>query len=359
MIRKGQYNLPSWEKFESMVDGIFDRKYYTNHGPLLIELESKLEIFFKVKHAICMTNTDIAKMITLKALDLQGDVLVPSFSHISNSQSIIWASLTPRHYDLNNDKAVNSVPKESDINKNTTAIIGACNFGDSSHVNNLIQLAKKNNLKLLLDSVEVIGQKNNGTIHGGYGDAEIFSFNECQSIVNGGDGGCVTTNDNELAARLRNIRSSYGARHPVSIPYTGNGRMSEIQAGLILISLEEYEANKLNNKRKYNLYFSALNHLDGVSIFTPPSSNSDLNYQRIVMILDDKHITKRKDLLSFLEKQGVGNSLIEFGLDPITLEELNYNNSDIKNRIIELPIGALSTEEDIKMLTNAIIAILK
>ena len=65
-----------------------------------------------MKHAICMTNTDIAKMITLKALDLDGNVLVPAFSHISNSQSIIWASLSPKYYDINLNYKINSVPKK-------------------------------------------------------------------------------------------------------------------------------------------------------------------------------------------------------------------------------------------------------
>jgi dTDP-4-amino-4,6-dideoxygalactose transaminase len=355
MINKGQYNLPAWEKFESMVDGIFDRKYYTNHGPLLKEVESKLATFFNVKHAVCMTNTDIAKMISLKALDIQGDVLIPSFSHISNSQSAIWASLTPCFYDLENNTSINSIPKETDINEKTSAIIGVCNFGDSDHVNDLIALSKKHKLKLLLNSSDVIGQKNNGIVHGCFGNAEIFSFNEKESIINGGDGACVTTNDDELAARLRNIRSSYGARHAVSIPYTGNGRMSEIQAGLILISLEEFQKNKLSNRKKYDLYLSILDNIEGMSIFKPSKSNSDLNYQKAILLLDEAFSSKRDDILSLLGTPSMDNSFVTFGFDPLTLNELNSASSDLKNRIIDLPIGSLSTVEDITILANSII----
>ena len=63
-IKNGQYNLPSWNRFSQMVDGIWDRKYYTNHGPLVQELEEKLALFCNVKHAIAMTNSHIAIMIS-------------------------------------------------------------------------------------------------------------------------------------------------------------------------------------------------------------------------------------------------------------------------------------------------------
>jgi dTDP-4-amino-4,6-dideoxygalactose transaminase len=72
---------------------------------------------------------------------------------------------------------------------------------------------------------------------------ELFSFEQSQ-LVNGGEGACVVTNDEELAAKIRNIRSSYGAGRLVEIPFTGNGRMSEFQAGMAILSLERLDNYK-------------------------------------------------------------------------------------------------------------------
>lgn len=356
-MKIGQYNLPAWDKFEKMVDGIFDRQYYTNHGPLLTKLENEMEAFFNVKHAICMTNSDIAKMITLKALDITGEVLVPAFSNISNAQSTIWSSLTPRFYDNSDAKSFNGIPNQRNLTKNTSAIIGTANFGDAEHFNELIEFSKENNLKLILDSEDIIGQEYKNIKQGGFGNVQIFSFNEKSSILNGSDGACVATNDDILAARLRNIRSSYGARQKVDIPYTGNGRMSEIQAGLILLSIEEYETNKERNKEHFDEYLSNLQDLSYCKIIEPSLEvNSNLNYQKVILKIIDTNLAKINSLKSKLKELGVDDSFINFCRHPLTFDELHDCNLSIKlkNSLIELPNNANVSKKSIKQLCEAI-----
>ena len=176
-----------------------------------------------------------------------------------------------------------------------------------------------------MDSQELIGQKHNGRIHGSLGNAQIFSFNEKGSIINGADGACVTTNDDKLAARLRNIRSSYGARHKVEIPYTGNGRMSEIQAGLILLSIEEYETNRELNKKRFDEYVDNLKDIPYCKIVKPSIEvNSNLNYQKVILKISDTNLKKVNLFKSKLKELGIDDSFINFCKHPVTFDELYY-----------------------------------
>lgn len=245
------YPLPPWDAFEKMVDGIWEREYYTNHGPLAIELELYLQKHLGVKNAICMTNSSIALMISVLAFQLKGNAIIPALSHINVAQSVKWAGLNtivcdtkPGHPTLFANK-LNKV-----MNDDSKLIIANNAFGYACDIEELEAIAAGRGMKLIFLSESVFGQKYKGKFFGGFGDLEIFSFHQSQ-LVNGADGACITTDDDDLAARLKNIRSSYGAGKIVPIPYTGNGRMSEIQAGLALLSLNDLSQRIAENKKRF------------------------------------------------------------------------------------------------------------
>lgn len=282
----GQYNSPSWESIEKLIDGIYDREYYTNHGPLVIKLENQLKELCEVKNAICMTNVDIALMISLLALDLEGEVIIPAYSSVYIAQACKMLGLKVVYCDIEVDSPnidINELKKC--ITKNTCCIIAVNNWGQSSDILALKYIADSNKLKLIFDSTDCFRQSYINKPKGGNGDLELFSFSE-ENLINGGEGACVTTNNNKLAVRIRNIRSSYGAGEKVNIPYTGNGRMSEIQAGLILISIDNMEANIEKNIKIFRMYNNYFKDSDNYRLFHPSSDNQELNYSRIVLVLD-------------------------------------------------------------------------
>ncbi|HYG49863.1 MAG TPA: aminotransferase class I/II-fold pyridoxal phosphate-dependent enzyme [Flavobacteriales bacterium] len=249
MHQKQSYQLPEWDSFQSMVNGIWEREYYTNQGPLAVQLETELQQFMQVKHVVCMTNSSIALMIALLACNANGNTAVPSLSHVNIAQSVIWAGGHPVYCDVEAKRPVIDLANLEKSPAGISVIVAVNAFGHACEIEALETLARQNNIKLVFISDSVFGQVYNGKCFGGFGDMEIFSFDQSQ-LVNAGDGACVATNNDELAARLRNIRSSYGAGRPVPIPYTGNGRMSEIQAGLALLSLKEVQHKIELNKRK-------------------------------------------------------------------------------------------------------------
>ena len=123
---------------------------------------------------------------------------------------------------------------------------------------------------------------------------DMAEFFHAAEVLNAAEGGCVCTNDDQLAARLRNIRSSYGAGRPVIIPLTGNGRMSEAQAAMALMSLEDYPSNQKRNRIFFELYTEMLGALPG-GRFQSPDATKKSNYQYIILEIDEKEFGLSRD----------------------------------------------------------------
>jgi dTDP-4-amino-4,6-dideoxygalactose transaminase len=282
----GQPYLPHWERFADMTDGIFDRKYYTNHGPLLQKLEKELSAFLNVRHAICMTNTGIGLMIAAKALDLNGKVVLPAFSHVSLAQAMIWAGLEPVFCDVDKTNCtINAALLRGRIDGNTRAVLGVNLFGGTCDFKTIQHIASEFSIRHCYLSDDAVGEQYNGTHVGNFGDLQIFSLHESK-LINAVDGCVVATNDDFTAARLRNIRSSYGSGPAVPIAFTGNGRMSEAQAGMGLLTLEDYPANVQLNKERAERYKRVLAGIDGIAAYEPGKEISARNYQNHVIRVD-------------------------------------------------------------------------
>src|SRR5437868_3952760 len=135
---KEKYKLPDLKSFEKMVDGIWQREYYTNQGPLAIELESKIEKFLEVKHAVCMTNNSIALMIAILAMETKGKAIIPALSHINVAQSVKWAGLEYQFCDIQPDHPTIDVTQLKTAEINDTGLIIALNpFGHACDMETL------------------------------------------------------------------------------------------------------------------------------------------------------------------------------------------------------------------------------
>ena len=301
----GQLNFPEWERVEAAFRGIFDRRYYTTPGPLLKELEDKLEDFFGVKHAVCMTNETTGLMIAAKALGLKGKVITPSFSFVGTAQSLTWAGLEPVFCDVDPDNHQMTAEKAATlIDDDVSAILGMHTWGNPCNPRDLEELAEGRGLQLYFDASHAFGCTSDKVSVGNFGELEVFSFHATE-VLNAAEGGCACTNDDQLAARLRNIRSSYGAGKQVPIPLTGNGRMSEAQAAMALMSLEDYPKNQKRNQGFFELYTELLGILPGIRFQCPDAKNKS-NYQYIVLEIDEKEfVLSRDDLIKLLNAENL------------------------------------------------------
>ncbi len=298
----GQLYFPSAQRYEAAFRGIFERQYYTEYGSLNRELEQKLQQFLGVKHAICVTNETVALMMLANAMELTGKVILPAFNHIAAAQSLSWAGLEPVFCDVDPDTHqidINQVSKL--IEQDVSAIMGVNLWGGACDVKTLEQLARERKAQLYFDSAHAFGCMVGGVRIGNFGRAEVFSFHQ-SNILNATEGGCISTNDDELAAKLRVMRSSAGAGNvPATVIKTVNGRMSEAQCAIALMSLEDFSANQQNNETLFRCYEAHLAGILGLRL-VKPCGVSYSNYQCVAFQVNEDEFGMPLDVLIRLLK---------------------------------------------------------
>lgn len=357
----GQLYFPSWERYEASFRGIFERQYYTNNGPLHQKLEEKLQDFLGVKHAICVSNATLGLMMVADALELSGKVILPAFTFSASVQSLTWAGLEPVFCDVDPDTHQIALDQiNALIDEDVSAIMGVNLWGGSCNPKALSELAVSNGVQLYFDSAHAFGCTVDNMPIGNFGHAEVFSFHATK-ILSATEGGCVCTNDNDLAARLRSIRPSYGTEKPVSIVRVANARMSEAQAAIALMSLEDFPANQKNNEHLFHLYAEQLDMIPGLHLVRP-TGVSFSNYQYVVCRVNEHEFGLSRDLLIELLKAenviarryfypGLHRSIPYAQKLPQYLDRLP-NTDNLCASCIQFPIGALVSAQAVERICN-------
>jgi dTDP-4-amino-4,6-dideoxygalactose transaminase len=216
-------------------------------------------------------------------------------------------------------------------------------------------LADKHNLQLFFDSAHAFGCRVNDKHIGGFGAVEVFSFHATK-VFSSAEGGCLTTNDDELAKRLRNVRSSYGAGPPVSVVKTSNGRMSEAQAAIALLSLDKFSSILARNNELFDLYRRGLAEIEGLRL-VEPQNVSQSNYQYVVVEIEEASFGLSRDAL--LEVLKGENIIARRYFYPGIHRTIPYASGDgevahlpnterLNQCILQLPIGALVSNDDVQ-----------
>lgn len=360
LLPVGQMNFPSWERYEAAMRGIFDRQWYTNHGPLAKEAERMLAEFLQVRNVVCVSNATVGLMMAVKALGLDGDVVVPSFTFVATAQALVWAGARPRYCDIErSDHHVSPETVAAVLDDDVQAILAVNLWGDACDIDGLTALAEARGVSLFFDSAQAFGCAAGGAPLGRFGSAEVFSFHATK-VLNAAEGGCVATDDDDLAASLRNIRSSYGAGPPKQVPITANGRFSEAQAALTLLSLEDYPANKERNHLLLDAYATGLAAVPGVRLRTP-TSVSDSNHQYAVCEIDESELGLSRDaLLAVLKAENVAARRYFYpGIhrSPPFDQDRSVSlpvTDEVCRTVIQLPVGSMVTERDVELIVDLI-----
>ena len=363
IIPVGQLYFPSWDRYEAAMRDIFNRRYYTNHGPLLERLEARLEAFFGVRHAIAVTNATIGLIMIAKALFRSGKILVPGFTFVGTAQAISFAGLDPVFCDV--DASTHHVTPESlgrAFEADVRAILGVNLWGGAVDFGSIQHFAESKGIPVFYDSAHGIGSSIGGRRLGSFGLAEVFSFHATK-VLGSTEGGCICTNDDDLAALLRNMRCGYGMGRIVEVPVTTNGRMSEAQAAIALMSLDDLDEHIARNQALAARYAAALSEVPGIEL-CEPSGVDFSNRQYLVCAVDEDTFGLSRDRLARLLKAeniyarryffpGVHRSVPYATQYPQYLDRLTTTDA-LCSKLIQLPIGALVTEEDIDAIGGVI-----
>jgi dTDP-4-amino-4,6-dideoxygalactose transaminase len=304
-LHVGRPNLGNRQRFLERIETMLDRRYLTNSGPFEREFEQRICETLGVRHCVAMSNATVALEIAIRALNLTGEVIVPSFTFVATAHALQWQEITPVFCDID-PRTHNLDPEkvETMITPRTTGIIGVHLWGRACDVDALNEIALRHRLKLLFDSAHAFGCSYQGRMIGGFGDAEVFSFHATK-FINSGEGGVVVTNDAALAARMQLMKNFGFAGYDNVIDIGTNGKMNELSAAMGLTNLESLEEFTSINRANFETYEHDLAEIRGLSLLRYDEKNSP-NYQYVVVEVDAREIGLTRDqLLAVLHAENV------------------------------------------------------
>lgn len=343
------------------INDMLDRRWLSNNGPFVQELEQRVADMLGVKHCIAMCNATIALEITIRALGLTGEVIIPSFTFIATAHALQWQQITPVFCDI--DPATHTLDPERVeelITPRTSGIIGVHVWGQPCHIKALTAIAERRGLKLMFDAAHAFGCSHHGQMIGNFGEAEVFSFHATK-FMNSFEGGAVVTNDDDLAAKIR-LMTNFGFAGYDNVVYIGtNGKMSEVSAAMGLTSLESLDEFIAVNRQNYYAYAEALRDIPGVTLF-PAGETDRRNYQYVVLEIDETLTgISRDQLMQVLWAENIlarryfypGCHRMEpyrsfFPHAGMLLPETNK----LTNRVLILPTGTAVDDSDIRRISQ-------
>jgi dTDP-4-amino-4,6-dideoxygalactose transaminase len=295
-LHVGRPNIGNRRNFEGRVGDILDRKWLTNGGKYVQEFERQVEKMMDVKHCIAICNATVALEIAIRALGMTGEVIVPSFTFVATAHALQWQEITPVFCDID-PHTHNLDPQQVErmITPRTTGIIGVHVWGRACNIEALKDIAQRRNLRLLFDAAHAFACTYKGRMIGGFGDAEIFSFHATK-FFNTLEGGAITTNNDELAHKMRMMKN-FGFTTYDRTDYVGiNGKMNEISAAMGVTNLESLDEFIAINRQNYEFYRTYLAGLEGVSLIDYDGTER-YNYQYIVLEIDSQKTRLTRDEL--------------------------------------------------------------
>ena len=295
-LHVGRPNIANRGRFLELVGQMLDRRWLSNHGPLVQEFEERIAAFLGVKHCICVCNATIGLEIAIRAAEFKGEVIVPSYTFIATAHALQWQQITPVFADM--DPATHNLDPariERHITPRTTAILGTHVWGRPCPVEALAEIAQRHGLKLMFDAAHAFGCSHRGRMIGGFGLAEVFSFHATK-FLNSFEGGAVTTNDDALAAKIR-LMANFGFSGYDNVIHLGtNGKMTEVCAAMGLTNLESLDELIATNWRNYQCYKKHLQGLPGLNAIQYDPKEKG-NYQYVVVEVDPDRCPVSRDAM--------------------------------------------------------------
>jgi len=258
-----QPTLPPLEDVVAAYRTVYEAGMITN-ASLVARLEDAAAERLQVKHCVAVSSCTSGLMLVMRALDLRGDVIVPSFTFFATGHAVLWNGLKPVLADcLPGAWTIDPASAGRQITGGTAAILAVHLYGNPCQVEELEKLASRHGLKLIFDAAHGFGSSHRGRPVGSFGDAEVFSMSPTKLLV-AGEGGLVATNDATLARRLRAGRNygDLGAYNPELLGM--NARMSEFQAALALAGLDLVDRKVERHNRIADAYTRRLAGVPGL-----------------------------------------------------------------------------------------------
>lgn len=338
-----------------------DTNWISSNGKYIAAFEESFARFAGVRHAVATNNGTTALHLALVVLGLQpGDeVIIPTVTYIATANAVRYCGATPVLVDVCADTMnIDPAAIEAKITPRTRGIIPVHLYGHPAEMDAINQVAGRHGLWVVEDAAEAHGAEVRGRKVGGLGTCATFSFFG-NKIVTTGEGGMVTTNDAELAAKLRLFRGQGmdPARRYWFQVVGYNYRMTNIQAAIGLGQMENIDAALADRSRIAGWYNEALAPLAGKIVLPATQSWAKEVYWMYNIFLADGTERERDAVMAKLDANGIETRPVFYPMHvmPPYLESASYPVADTwAQRGINLPTHQDLTREDIQYVADAI-----
>jgi dTDP-4-amino-4,6-dideoxygalactose transaminase len=357
---QAQYE-PIKEEIKKVIDDVFDTKRFIM-GPKIEELETKVAAYCGTKEAIGVSSGTDALIVSLMALEIgYGDeVITTPFTFFATAGSIARVGAKPVFVDID-PKTFNIDPDliEAKITPKTKAIMPVHLFGQMSDMDKIMAIAKKHDLYVIEDACQAIGAEYkaaDGVVKkaGSVGDVGCFSFFPSKNLGCIGDGGIVTTNNVELAAKIKSLRNHGESKRYFHDMVGGNFRLDALQAAALLVKLpllEKQHEGRIKNGEFYN------KNIGDVVAVPYVKEGYRTIYNQYTLRVSDRELFQKK-----LNDKNVGNAVYY----PVPLhlqqcfQDLGYKEGDMPQaeqaakEVVSIPVYAELTQEQLDYVVEAV-----
>lgn len=358
-LHVGRPNHGDRSRLFERIGEILDRNWLANCGPMVTELEARIAKLTGVEHCVAVSSGTTALELVIRAANLHGEVIVPSLTFVATPHALSWQGIQPVFCEI--DPCTHNIDPsriEALITPRTTGIVGVHLWGRPCDVDALEQIANRNGLALILDAAHALACSHRGQMIGNRGSAEVFSLHATK-FINSFEGGVVTTNDREIAGKVRETRT-FGFQAAEQVVSTGtNAKMHEVSAAMGLTLLDSIDSIVETNESNYDEYIRQLRDIEGLSVL-PFDRQEKCNFQYVVIEVDAaRSRLTRDELLDVLHAENVLARRLFFPgchrLQPYRNEtSVLPVTDDVCRRVLQLPTGTNINRDDIKQIVDII-----
>lgn len=343
------------------VNECLDSTWISGYGKFINSFEEEFAKKIGIKHTITVSNGTVALHLALVVLGIEAgdEIIVPTFTYIASVNAIKYCNATPVFIDsLLDTWQLDPQEFRKKITKKTKAIIVPHLYGMSCEMDEICEIAKEHNIKIVEDAAEAFGTLYKNQHVGTFGDIATFSFFGNKTITCG-EGGMIVTNDDHLNERVRNLKSQGLAKHGEyfhdSIGY--NYRMTNIAAALGLAQLEEADMIIEKKRQLAKSYKEEFNRTNcDVVFFDDETKKVFCSYWMCSILFENSQV--REKVRQKMKEAGIETRPLfcPAHLMPMYQDTKGSfkNAEELSQRGINLPSWPELSQDEIKFIVNTI-----
>lgn len=261
--------LPPIEEFSAGLQEIWDNQWLTNNGPVLQRFTRQLSNYLDNDNVCLFNNGTLALQIGLQGLGITGEVITTPFTFVATTHALYWNKIRPVFVDIESDYyTLDPAKVEAAIMPWTTAILAVHVFGYPCKHEELADIARRHNLKLIYDAAHAFGVEINGKSIAHYGDMSMFSFHATK-LYHSLEGGMLTFADPGIKTTLDYLKN-FGFKGEVEVVMPGtNAKMTEVQALMGILVLKHIDEIIEKGRQIEETYRELLKDVPGIRIPPP------------------------------------------------------------------------------------------